>query len=120
MSPLEIAVYVMVLMAGTDPYTCTGMERAVACTNGLSAVYNGAGEVEFQNGTIVRKRADGSLSFSTGVESHWGSAGWVQFSNDLSVRRDRDGRFRFSNGMICAQGSRDDQGRETAACRAVD
>lgn len=116
MSPLEIAVYVTVLTAGADPFTCTRLDTAVACTNGLSAAYNGAGEIEFQTGISVARNADGTLSFSNGVKSHWGSAGWVQFSNGLSVRRERDGRFRFSDGTVCAVATPDEQGRERAAC----
>ncbi|WP_119679263.1 hypothetical protein [Indioceanicola profundi] len=116
MNPLEIAVYVMVLTSGTDPFTCTRIDQTVACSNGLSAALNGAGEIEFQTGVSVAKRPDGSLAFSNGISSHWGSAGWVQFSNDIAVRRTRDGSFRFSNRMVCAPAARDDQNRERAAC----
>ena len=116
MNPLEIAVYVLVLTGGTDPFTCTRVDHAISCDNGLSAVLNGQGNIEFQTGVQVVKRPDGTLAFSNGVTSHWGSAGWVQFSNDLAVRRDRDGRFRFSNRMVCAPADPDAQGRERATC----
>lgn len=129
MSPLEIAVYVAVMSSAAQPFTCTGpgqpggqqagQSPGVICDNGMSAALNGDGDIEFSNGTIIRKLADGTLAMTNGITSHWGSAGWVQFSNKVSVRRDRNGRFRFNTGLECALLGRDGQGREKATCAKV-
>jgi len=103
---LEVAIYALVLSGGGEPFSCEAKAEGVACTNGLGAVLNDAGNIEYSNGVQVAKLVDGTVAFTNGVKTHWGSAGWVQFSSGLSVRRMTDGSFRFSNGMSCRAESR--------------
>ncbi len=101
MNVIEVAVYALVLAGGADPFTCEKRPQGVACTNGLGAVLNEHGNIEYSNGVQVVKLKDGSLAFTNGVTTHRGAAGWIQFSSGVSVRRMSDGSFRFNNGMSC-------------------
>lgn len=102
LSPLEVAIYALVLMAEPAPFTCVpdGV-GGVNCTNGMAAVPVDVHTIRFRHGVTVFKNERGELWFSNGITTHFDSFGWVQFSNGVSVRRDGRSRFRFNTGMVC-------------------
>lgn len=100
MSPIEIAVYALMLAGGNEPLVCTREPERIVCDHGRTAAMVD-GRIRFDDGVEVLKLVDGSLAFSNGITTHFGSAGWVKFSNGLSVRRQSDGSFKFSTGLLC-------------------
>ncbi|MDE1149346.1 MAG: hypothetical protein PW843_22560 [Azospirillaceae bacterium] len=104
MTVLEVAVYALVLTGGKTAFFCEQKADAVECSNGLSATEGEKGTIRYDDGVVVSRLADGSLSFSNGITAHWGAGSWVQFSNGVSLRRVAGGNFKSSTGMLCDAG----------------
>ena len=103
MSPLQVAVIIMVLQGGNGAFTCKLQPaQGVSCSNSLSAMPLDADTFVLSNGIKVAPGPKGTLVFSNGITANRGSAGWIRFSNGLDARR--QGRHvKFSNGATCDQ-----------------
>ena len=103
MSPLQVAVIIMVLQGGKGEFTCNLQPvEGVTCSNQLSAMPLDADTFVLSNGIKVAPGPKGTLILSNGITANRGSAGWIRFSNGLDARR--EGRHvKFSNGATCDQ-----------------
>jgi hypothetical protein len=103
MSPLQVAVIIMVLQGGNTSFTCNLQPvEGVTCSNGLSAMPLDADTFVLSNGIKVAPGPKGTLVLSNGITAARGSAGWIRFSSGLDARR--EGRHvKFSNGAFCDQ-----------------